>query len=268
MREPLHFQVLSSGSQGNALLLRVADTHVLLDAGLSVRKLEQRLEQARVSPQRIDHIALTHGHLDHARAAGALAKKSGARVHCCERLMRNASVRRAPILTRLRVGSTSELAVQGGSSADEVLRLLPVLIPHDADPTVAFRVEHAGRALILVTDMGRVSRQAAKDLQGAHVLVLEFNHDLELLRRGPYPDSLKRRVAGPAGHLSNEEASEMLRLMTGPELHTLVLAHLSETNNTPELAHAAAQRTLTELGRSDVRILVATQHEIGPNLAV
>ncbi len=264
----MHLQVLSSGSNGNASLVRAGETLLLLDAGLPLDELEQRLQAARVSPRRIGHIALTHGHLDHARSAGLLARKADARVHCCEALMQNASLRRAPRLACLSPGRSTRIAVEGGATLDETLVLEPVPIPHDAVPTVAFRVEHAGRVAALVTDMGRVARPSAERLRGAHVLVLEFNHDLELLRSGPYPPQLKRRIAGPLGHLSNEEACAMLRLLIGPELHTLVLAHLSEVNNTPERALASARATLRALGREDVRVLVAGRAGVGPNLEV
>jgi phosphoribosyl 1,2-cyclic phosphodiesterase len=261
----MHLQVLGSGSKGNATLVRAGETHVLLDSGLSIRVLEERLAAARVPVHRIDHIALTHGHLDHARSAGTLAKKSKARLHCCERLMRNASVKRAPILSTLPVGSTIELNDAGGV---DPVALRAVLVPHDADPTVAFRVEHRGRVAVLVTDMGHVDSNAARALAGAHLLVLEFNHDAAMLASGPYSPALKRRVGGPQGHLSNDQAAEMLRLLTGPELHTLVLAHLSKVNNSPELARAAAVGALTEIDRSDVEIIVAEQDAIGANLSV
>lgn len=264
----MHLQTLSSGSNGNASLVRAGGTHLLVDAGLGLRALEERLTAARVGPQQIDHIALSHGHLDHARSVGSLARKHDAQVHCCESLMRNGALKKARRFARLTVGSATRIAVEGGAHLDEELALLPVAIPHDAEPTVAFRIEHAGRVLVHVTDMGRVARPAAERLGGAHVLLLEFNHDLELLQRGPYPDKLKQRIAGPHGHLSNEEAAAMLRLLAGPELHTLVLAHLSEVNNTPERALETAAETLRALGRADVRVLVAPREGIGPNLEV
>ena len=261
----MHIQILGSGSKGNSALVRAGETHLLIDAGLPKRELVRRLkEDARVQPLRIDHVALTHGHLDHARAAGAFAREAGARLVCSESIMRNASVRKAPHMFAFTVDRA--LALEGPH--DDVLHLRPVRIPPDADPTVAFRIEHRGRTAVVVTDMGRPDRQAARGLAGAHVIVLEFNHDPELLRLGPYTASLKRRIAGDRGHLSNEQAAEMLRLLAGAELHTLVLAHLSEVNNTPELALAAARRALGELGLTGVRILVADQHAVGPNLKV
>jgi len=261
----MHVQTLASGSDGNSTLVRAGEAHILLDAGLPLHELEERFARARVSPRRVGHIVLTHGHLDHARSAGLLAHRTGARVHCSERLMRNASLRRAPSLSHLGPGRTVELADARGN---DVARLQAVRIPHDADPTLALRVEHAGRVAVLVTDMGRPDAEAARGLQGAHLLLLEFNHDAELLRTGPYPAALRRRVGGPRGHLSNDEAAEVLRALASPALHTLVLLHLSSVNNTPELALTTARRTLAELGRTDVHVLVAPQDEVGPNLEV
>ncbi|MEM7308600.1 MAG: MBL fold metallo-hydrolase [Planctomycetota bacterium] len=261
----MHVQTLASGSQGNSTLVRAGDTHLLIDAGLPTDELLERLDAARVAPRSIDHIALTHGHLDHARAAGELSRRYRIPIHCAERLASNRSVRGAHCLSAFTIGRTFELA---GARGDDGLRLRPVLIPHDARPTVAFRVEHGERVAALVTDMGRPDREAAVALRGAELLVLEFNHDADLLARGPYASRLKRRVGGPHGHLSNDQACEVLRAVASPALHTLVLGHLSRANNTPELARAAAERTLGELGRTDVQVLVAGQDEIGPNLKV
>ncbi len=261
----MRLQVLASGSGGNSALVRAGELRLLVDAGLPARDLAERLLAARVPLHRLDHVALSHGHLDHARGAGELARRSAARLHCCERLMRNASVRRAPRMAQLTIGRPTELAAQRG---EDRLELLAVRIPHDAEPTVAFRLQHRGRRLVLITDMGAPDRHVAQALAGAHVLLLEFNHDPELLRSGPYSEALKRRVAGPLGHLSNAEAATMLRWLAGAELHTLVLAHVSRTNNSAALARAAAEDALAELGRGDVRILVAEQDAPGPDLEV
>jgi phosphoribosyl 1,2-cyclic phosphodiesterase len=264
----MHLQVLGSGSGGNAALVRAGECHLLLDAGLPIEVLLQRLDDARVAHERIGHVALTHGHLDHARAAGIFGRKTRATVHCCERLMSNASLRRAPRLSTLAPGGTVELSDPWGPRGRDVIVLRSVAIPHDADPTIAFRMEHAGRVAVLVTDMGHPDRHAARQLAGAHLLVLEFNHDLGMLEGGPYERSLKRRIAGPHGHLSNEQAAEMLCHLAGPELHTLVLAHLSEVNNAPLLALAAAREMLEHLGLGHVRVVIAAQHQIGENAPV
>jgi phosphoribosyl 1,2-cyclic phosphodiesterase len=261
----VHLQTLASGSRGNATLVRAGDTTVLVDCGLPLEEMGERLAAARVSPLALDHILVTHGHLDHARSAGALARRARATLHCAEAIQRNAAIRRSKRLFTLRIGSLTAVA---GRRGEDGLAYRPVPLPHDAVPTVAFALEHAGRRAVIVTDMGRPCPRTAAALRGAHVLVLEFNHDVELLRQGPYPAALQRRILGGAGHLSNEEAARMLVLLAGPELHTLVLAHLSEKNNTPELALAAARRALASIGRADVEVLVASQDAIGPNLGV
>jgi len=261
----VRFQVLSSGSRGNALLVRAGELNLLVDAGLPIDELEQRLADARLPLQRLDAIAVTHGHLDHARSAGLLARKSGARVFCCESLMSNASLRPARALRALAVGGTVEVRARRGP---DCLRLRAVALPHDADPTVALSLEHDGRRIAVCTDLGTPDPAPGRALADAHVLVLEFNHDAEMLAGGPYSDALKKRVAGPRGHLSNAEAARLLEAAVGPALHTLVLAHLSAVNNRPELALASARAALAALGREDVRLLVAEQDRIGPLLEV
>ncbi len=260
----MHCQVLSSGSRGNATLIRAGDTRLLVDAGLSLRELRARLEAARVPHRGIDHVLVSHGHLDHARSAGALALASDATVHCPEGVLQHRSVARAPRHVALRIGATTEIAQESG----EPVRYTPIPVPHDCHPTVAFKLEHAERRLVLLTDIGRPCETTARALAGAHVLVLEFNHDAEMLAGGPYPATLKHRVSGAGGHLSNAQAQLMLRALAGRDLHTLILGHLSRHNNTPTLALAAARATLEELGLHGVEVLVASQDEIGPNIPV
>lgn len=262
---PMHLQVISSGSKGNCALVRAGEVRALVDAGLPGPELEERLAQAGLPPPSTDrrtlhHVWVTHGHLDHARSAGKVARSHRALLHCAESLMGNAAIRRCRNLATLNVGGTQEL---------DGLVVRNVAIPHDAHPTVAYRIEHEGRVAAILTDMGRPDDGVARALADAHVLVLEFNHDLRMLESGPYPPALKKRVSGDSGHLSNEQSAQMLRKLASANLHTLVLAHLSEKNNRPELAREVAERTLGELGiASRVKVLVASQDEIGPNLAV
>ena len=260
----MHCQVLSSGSRGNSTLVRAGELAVLVDAGLGVRNLRERLETTGLPHRGIDHILITHGHLDHARSAGALAKRHDATVHCPTAILTHPSVSRAPRQVALRRGSEAQLTSPSG----DTVSYTPVELPHDCDPTVAYRIDHKDRRLVVLTDMGKPSEAVARSLQGAHVLVLEFNHDAGMLAAGPYPAPLKRRVAGDRGHLSNDQASRMLACLAGPQLHTLVLAHLSLKNNTPDLALEAAHRALRQLKMEHVQVLIASQHEVGPNLQV
>lgn len=261
----MHLQVLASGSAGNATLVRAGDAALLVDAGLAGPAMEERLCAARLGHGGLDHVLVTHGHLDHARSAGVLARRHRALLHCSEAIMSNASIRRHKRLATLTIGSSAELENARGSDA---VRVTPIEIPHDAPPTVAFRLEHDGRTAVILTDMGVPRPEVAARLRGAHVLVLEFNHDAQLLAGGPYPAALKRRIAGNAGHLSNEQAARMLCAMADGNLHTLVLAHLSAHNNTPERALEAARAALEVAGLHGVRVLVAGQDEVGENLEV
>lgn len=262
----MHVQVLASGSGGNATLLRAGDLHVLVDAGLTPRGMRERLEAARLPYRGLDHILVTHGHLDHARSCGVLGKRHDATVHCAERIMKNRALIRARRLHALKIGERRPL---DGASGEE-LSYLPVLLPHDCDPTVAFRIDHGERTFVVLTDMGHPREDVARALgRDAHVLLLEFNYDADMLRNGEYKETLKRRVGGDRGHLSNAQAAQMLEWLAGPNLHTLILAHLSQHNNTPDLAVQAARAALERSGRADaVEILVAQQDHLGPNLKV
>ena len=261
----MHLLTLGSGSAGNATLIRAGDLSVLVDAGLGVRTLSERFEAAHLGPRALDHLLVTHGHLDHARSAGAVAKRQRAVLHCAEKIMLNHSVARAPVMESLRIGVPVELVAEHGVGS---LVYTPVLLPHDCDPTVAFRLEHGERRAVILTDLGRPRPELAKSLGGAHLLLLEFNYDPEMMRSGPYPAVLQRRITGGRGHLSNQEAGQMLELLAGPELHTVILGHLSKKNNRPELALEVARSTLDRLGLAHVRTVVAEQDAIGENFAV
>lgn len=261
----MHLQVLSSGSGGNATLVRAGDTAVLVDAGLTLQQMDERFAAARFAPTEIDHVLITHGHLDHARSAGALARRERALLHTAAALQSNASIRRCKNLNTLCVGDVQALP---GRRGDEGLRATSIPLPHDALPTVAFKLEHAGRCAVILTDMGVPRAEVAKALAGAHVLVLEFNHDPGMLRSGPYPPALQRRILGNGGHLSNEQAAVMLEGLAAEHLHTLVLAHLSEKNNTRQLALEHALAALARRGLGHVRVIVAEQDMVGENLEV
>jgi len=261
----VHVQTLSSGSEGNATLVRAGEVSILVDAGLTARKLYDRFEDARITPRLIDHVLVTHGHLDHCRSAGIIGKRQEAIVHCAENIMRNKALVRAPKLAVLRPGTRVQL--ENIKTGDKVgVQAVPV--PHDCDPTVAFRIDHEERVMVVLTDIGEPRAEVAEQLRGAHVLLLEFNYDPDMLDRGPYPEQLRRRIRGGRGHLSNDQAATVLESLVGPELHTLVILHVSSKNNTHEIAFETARRKLDELGYEHVAVHVASQHEIGPNLAV
>jgi phosphoribosyl 1,2-cyclic phosphodiesterase len=262
----VHIQVLSSGSEGNSALVRAGELCVLVDAGLPKLEMEERLETARLAPGAIEHVLVTHGHLDHARSAGIIARRERGTLHCAGPMMTHASARRAKRLSTITVDKTFELS---SPLRSDVLLVNPVGIPHDCDPTIAFRLEHEGRVAVILTDMGRVDDDVARRLGGAHVLVLEFNHCPSLMETSPYPHVLRRRILGDRGHLSNAQGAEMLVRLASENLHTLVLAHLSQKTNTEALALEAAHQALVRAGLDGrIRVIVAQQHSALEPIAV
>lgn len=255
----MKLQILGSGSRGNAALLWAGETLVLIDAGLPIRTLSTRLEAARIGHRAIDHVLVSHGHLDHSRSAGIIAKRHGATLHCAAKIQLHRSLSRAPDKMDLPIGGTT--LIEGKGALESALRVTTTKVPHDCEPTVAFGIEHAGRRLSLISDMGEPREDVAKVLHDPHVLMLEANYDPEMLRSGPYPQSLRERVQGSGGHLSNEQMAVMLTRVAGPSLHTLYLIHLSEKNNTPALAKSAAEVALGRMGRKEVEVITALQHE-------
>jgi len=261
----MHLLALASGSRGNSTLVRHGDATVLVDAGLPITQMEERLEAARLGLGAVGLLVATHGHLDHARSLGVLARRWRVPVACAPAIQTHAALRRSKRTTTL--SPAAPLLVDAGAGAPPLL-VHAVEIPHDAHPTYALRLEAGDRRAVVLTDIGRPCERTAAALHDPHVLFLEFNYDEELLERGPYPASLKRRIRSGNGHLSNAQGAAMLARIAGPNLHTLVLAHLSQTNNRPELARAAAERALAELGLAHVAVHVAEQDAIGTPIAV
>ncbi|MBI5363502.1 MAG: MBL fold metallo-hydrolase [Planctomycetes bacterium] len=264
----MHLQVLASGSEGNSTLVRCGETNLIVDAGLGRDDELARIDAAGVPIARIDHVLVTHGHLDHARSAGSVARRAKAMLHAPEAILRHHAAKKAPRQCALRIDQPFELSARDGIEEAPV-RVASASLPHDCDPTVAFAVEHRGRRAVILTDLGHPARAVAERLANAHVLVLEFNWDPELMETGPYPHTLKKRITGDRGHLSNAQAATMLELLASEHLHTLVLAHLSKKTNSPERALEAAHGVLDRLGlASRVKVVVASQDEAGEAIAV
>lgn len=246
--------VLGSGSGGNSTVLEADENRVLLDAGFSCKEIERRLRTLGVRPSSLQAIILTHEHSDHCRGAEVLARRYDLPIYGTRGTLEGCrfsdprALRLVPIVAdcRFEVGS---------------ICVCPFAVPHDAREPVGLVVEASGSCRLgLVADLGSPSRSAMARLEGLDILIQETNHDLDMLRRGPYPWALKQRVAGDRGHLSNEQASEMIRAVVGDALRWVVLYHLSETNNLPALAAACVAEELDRVG-SSAALLVAQQSE-------
>lgn len=245
----MRFSVLGSGSKGNAVVVDGGGVRVLFDCGFTVKALRGRLRPLDLELTDITAVAITHGHGDHIKGASALA---GA----MRKLVYTTFGTHKMIARKGGVTNWAEIEPDAAFSIGG-LSVTPFKTPHDAPGSVGFIVDDGDSRLGLCTDLGEPTDDIAAALTTCDALYLEFNHDLDMLRDGPYPDRLKRRIAGGYGHLSNTQAAQLLEDGRGPGLRRVVLAHLSEVNNTPQKALAAA-REVTD--GSGISLGVAPQH--------
>lgn len=244
----LRFASLGSGSKGNATVVSGGATTVLIDCGFSARETRRRLALLGLCPTQLSAILVTHEHSDHSAGVSRVARQWDIPVYLTHGTLRSGRLEGCPTV----VCFNSEESFQIGE-----LWVDPVAVPHDAREPCQYRLAHGGRSLGILTDLGSITRHVIERFSGCDALVLEFNHDLEMLWAGSYPPALKRRVAGDWGHLNNQQAAELLRQL-GPEtLQHLVVAHISEQNNCPSRAAAALAPVL---GEGDPRVVFAAQN--------
>lgn len=249
--------ILGSGSRGNSVLLESSGGSLLVDAGFAPAELSRRLAAVGAAPESIHGVVLTHEHGDHSRGAAAVAARYGWTVFATP-----GTLGAAPALR-----DTPATAFAAGSPFDAgPFEITPVRASHDAaDPVIVVATERCtGARCGVVYDTGRVTHAVARILVGVDVLVLEANHDEEMLRAGPYPRGVRERIAGPRGHLGNHAAAATAVAAASRSLAHVILAHLSESCNTP----AAASRTVGEglrHARSGARLSVSLQgRPVGP----
>ncbi len=239
---------LGSGSSGNAVVVQSGESAVLVDAGFSARTLTSRLRQVGVAPSSIRAICVTHEHSDHACGALTFARQHGIPLVSDPRTLKallSQPSRGAepdappPERVELRVGTSSTIAG---------LDIRSFAISHDAVAPCGYLISSAAWRVCVVTDTGLVHEPILEALRAAHLIVLESNHDLDRLRTGPYPWHLKQRILSPTGHLSNAQTSAALELSLDDGPRWVWLAHLSRTNNTPDIARAHVREHLRSLG--------------------
>ena len=241
--------LLASGSRGNSLWLEEDSVAVAVDCGLSAREFFQRARGAGLDPNRLAAVLVSHEHRDHVSGVGPVARRLGLPVLANRGTRAAAEILTGPL--KWETFATGETLTFG------TLKIRTLPISHDAADPVAFLAESPAGRVGLATDLGAVTELIRLKFRGLSALVLEFNHDYRLLMDGPYPWPLKQRVRSRIGHLANEEAAALVGELKHPGLRHLVLAHLSETNNHPGLALAAARRALGET----LEPVAASQHQ-------
>ncbi len=254
--------VLASGSKGNSTLISSSRTRILVDAGISCRETVKRLRALGEDPRALSAILITHEHCDHIYGLSVLARKfqvpvfmTGATHQAWARSLRD-DAGDLPQLDRLEIFSAGRSFTIGD------IAIIPFTIPHDAVDPVGMTFRADGIKVGIATDLGYMPPNVCDQLRGCDVLVIESNHDLEMLRGGPYPWSVKQRVGSPTGHLSNDKLAKFLCTEYDGGASYIVLAHLSELNNHPELALVTAEKALG--GRQTLlhnRVMLARQSE-------
>lgn len=254
--------VLASGSKGNCTFVASSGTRLLVDAGLSCKELLRRLSCCGESTSNIDAILITHEHSDHVGGLNVLAKRlkvpvfmTGPTYDAYRRAARDSSGNRITL-------ERFEEFHAGHAFHIGDIQVTPFTIPHDAVDPVGFTFHSEGLKVAICTDLGYMPASVKHHIRSCHILMIESNHDLEMLRGGPYPWAVKQRVMSRVGHLSNDALADFFTTDYDGGAEHLILAHLSEQNNHPEVARMTAERALGEQ-RNFVRnqLMLATQHE-------
>jgi phosphoribosyl 1,2-cyclic phosphodiesterase len=247
----LGFTVIGSGSSGNALLVSGGDRHILVDIGLSGREAARRLREHGLEPERVSG--------DHCRGVAPFAGDLDIPVFLTDGALEASGMKLAPA-KRQRIRSGVPFEVSG-------MHFTPFAVPHDSVDPIAFSIERDGVKIAVVLDLGYISNLVVERLKGCDGIVLESNHDVDMLRVGPYPWALKQRVMSRRGHLSNDTVAAYLASGFDGRARHVVLAHLSRKNNLPELARGAARRALegrSYLRNSQTKLELAGADRVGP----
>ena len=250
------FISLVSGSSGNASFLSDGKTNILIDCGLSGKQLAAALECAGFRADELDAVLVTHEHTDHIKGAGVIARRYKLPVYAT-----------APTIEAMDIGRVERLVPVVPGIAFEIgtIGVRPFSIPHDATDPVGYRFEAGGEYLAIATDIGRMNGDIMENLRGCRRLILESNHDCRMLECGPYPYSLKKRIRGELGHLSNDEAAAAAVELIRSGTEHILLGHLSRENNMPQLAKITAESAAELAGIRpgyDAVINVASRHSI------
>ena len=248
----MRFSVLGSGSRGNSVYIESGKTGILIDAGFSGKEIETRLQSIGRTLSSVCALCITHEHNDHIQGAGVISRRCKIPTYINGGTLAAGEKRMGKLYVQKEF-ETGDLLQIGD------LQVRSFRISHDTADPVGYVVSDGKRSVGYCTDTGKVSHLIGRRLAECNGLILEFNHNLQMLKNGPYPLPLQQRVRSSRGHLCNEDAAVFLAGLIGDHLHTAVLAHLSETNNTPLLARKAAMLSVKQWG--DTSLLISSQEK-------
>lgn len=254
---------IASGSSGNCIYVGSDSTHLLVDTGISKKRIEESLAELEVKGEELNGILITHEHSDHIQGLGVFCRKYEVPIYATKGTI--AGICACKTLGKMPEGLFREI------SSDETfdvgdLTVKPFAISHDANEPTGFRIEQEEKAVAVATDLGIYDDYIVENLKGLDAVVLEANHDIHMLEVGPYPYPLKRRVLGDHGHLSNELSGRLLCKILHDKMKHVVLGHLSRENNFPELAYETVKLEVT-MGNTpfhgnDIPLMVANRDKM------
>ena len=254
---------IASGSSGNCIYVGSEATHLLVDVGISGKKTESGLRELGLTGRDIDGILITHEHADHINGLGVMARKYGIPVYGTKGTLE--AVRCSSGIGEIDSSLFCEVKADNKITVKD-LTLNPMRISHDAAEPVAYRISHGKQRLGIITDLGCYNDYTVECLRGMNALLIEANHDVNMLQVGPYPYYLKKRIAGERGHLSNELSGRLLCRLLNDKMQTIVLGHLSKENNLPELAYETVRVEIAmadnEYKANDFPIRIANRSEV------
>lgn len=254
----MEFCSIASGSSGNSIYIGSDDTRLLVDAGISKKRIVEGLGSFGQSLDNIDAVLITHEHIDHIKSLGVLIRACSMPIYCTKGTLEGIKCYNLGKMdySRFRVIDSDEVFYIGD------IRVEAIKTSHDANDSCGFRFDCDGKSFAIVTDLGYYDTSLVKRLQDLNGILLESNHDIRMLEAGPYPYPLKKRIFGDRGHLSNDQAGELLNEILNPELKCICLGHLSKENNYPRLAYETVKLEVTynrsnEYNGDDLNIMVA-----------
>lgn len=265
----LELCAIASGSSGNCVCVGSDNTHLLIDAGVSGKRIENGLNEIELKASEMQGILVTHEHTDHIAGLGVLARRYGIPIFATEKTI-------DAIVNTKSVGKIDDGLFQaitpGRRFSIGELTINPISISHDAADPVAYKVINGDKKVAVVTDLGNYNQAIVDELQGLDALLLEANHDIKMLQMGAYPYPLKRRILGDRGHLSNERSGQLLSELLHDDFGTVVLGHLSKENNYEELAYEAVRLEVTmgdnPYKAEDFPMYVAKRDNVSPMIRV
>ncbi len=244
--------MLASGSKGNAIFISDGSTSILVDAGLSGIEIERRMKSKGLCPEDLDAILVSHEHSDHIQGVGVLARRFRLPVYCNSK-----TIKASPQIGNIEDVQSFEC---GSTFTINNLSIHPFSVSHDAEDPSGFTISQKETKIGIATDLGIGTSMVKEHLKGCSLLIIEANHDQTMLENGPYPWPVKQRIKSRIGHLSNEDSKRLLNEVKHDRLLHVILAHLSEINNTPQEAIRVVGQAINNF---NIRLAVATQDRCG-----